>query len=128
MGAKIVKKLNDKTWFSQEVQEFTKYQGTQWRFNTPRNPQEGGAWERLIGITKKALKRCVGKSLLNRTELTTLFCELESVVNSRPLTFQSDREPIQSIRPIDFLIPYPQTEVNFPDLEEESDYEEEVVK
>nr|CAD2208431.1 unnamed protein product [Meloidogyne enterolobii] len=126
MGAKIVKKLNDKTWFSQEVQEFTKYQGTLWRFNTPRNPQEGGAWERLIGITKKALKRCVGKSLLNRTELTTLFCELESVVNSRPLTFQSDREPIQSIRPIDFLIPYPQTEVNFPDLEEESDYEEEV--
>jgi len=35
---------------SEELQNLTKYQGTQWKFITTRNPREGGAWERIVGI------------------------------------------------------------------------------
>nr|CAD2196713.1 unnamed protein product [Meloidogyne enterolobii] len=121
MGSKIIKELNKELIFSQEVQEMIKYQGTEWKFITPRNPREGGAWERMIGITKTAMKRSIGKSLLTDTELSTLFCELEAIVNSRPLTYQSDREPGRVIRPVDFLIPYDNAEIIFPQQSSEKD-------
>nr|CAD2176596.1 unnamed protein product [Meloidogyne enterolobii] len=125
-GAKIIKKLSDQTWCTQEVQQWIVHKGTQWKFTTPRNPREGGAWERMIGVVKNALKRSVGKKLLDHVELATLFSELEAMVNSRPLTYQSDGEPLRAIRPIDFLIPYAPVEINFANIGEDSDYEEEM--
>nr|CAD2181569.1 unnamed protein product [Meloidogyne enterolobii] len=123
LGSKIIKKMNWDLYSSKELQDFIKFRGTEWKFITPRNPREGGAWERLVGVTKTALKRCIGKKLLTTTELTTLFCEIEAIVNSRPLTFMSDKEPLNALRPIDFICPYSPIEINLPQTESDKDEE-----
>nr|CAD2193095.1 unnamed protein product [Meloidogyne enterolobii] len=124
-GAKIVKKLSKETWCSQEVQDWVAHKGTQWRFTTPHNPREGGIWERMIRVVKNSMRRSIGRQLLDHAELETLFIELEAMVNSRPLTYQSEEEPVRSLRPIDFLV-QSSPEINFANLGEDSDYEEEL--
>ena len=37
--------------------------GVQWKFIPKRAPWYGGFWERLIGLTKMALKKVLGKAL-----------------------------------------------------------------
>ena len=60
-----------------------------WKFIPSRAPWFGGWWERLIGITKNALKKILGKSCVSKTELATMVIETESAINNRPLTFTS---------------------------------------
>jgi hypothetical protein len=87
------------------------HKGVNWKSTTPYAPWRGGIWERLIGNVKYSLKRTIGRSLLTNPELQTLLCEIEAVVNTRPLTFQPEKELQKALRPVDFLIPYPQNEV-----------------
>ena len=68
--------------------------GVTWDFIVERMSWAGGFWERLIKITKDALKRVVGRSSLTFDELSTLLTEVEGVVNARPLTFYDDKEGI----------------------------------
>ena len=37
--------------------------GIQWKFIPKRAPWYGGFWERLIGLTKTALRKVLGKAL-----------------------------------------------------------------
>jgi hypothetical protein len=85
-----------------------------WTFIVPRAPWKGGIWERLIGIVKNSMKRTIGKSLLTRDEMSTLMCEIEAIVNNRPITFSTDQQPSRVLRPIDFILPYQNVETNFP--------------
>ena len=62
----------------------------EWRFITPRAPWQAGVWERLVGLTKSALKKVVGKSLLSLTELEVLVTQIEAKLNDRPLTYLTD--------------------------------------
>ena len=39
-------------------------QGVEWRFIPCRAPWYGGYWECLIGLTKRALKKTIGRALL----------------------------------------------------------------
>ena len=50
----------------------------------------GGTYERLVGITKAALKKTIGKLYLTRTQLQTIITEVEAVINSRPLVYVDD--------------------------------------
>ncbi|KHN80361.1 hypothetical protein Tcan_01264, partial [Toxocara canis] len=75
-----------------------------WEFITPRAPWKGGLYERLVGVTKQCFRRVVGRRLLTEEELRTLITEIESVVNSRPLTSVTD-DKLLALRPIDFLSP-----------------------
>ena len=69
--------------------------GVTWDFIVERMSWAGGFWERLIKITKDALKRVVGGSSLTFDELSTLLTEVEGVVNARPLTYiYDDKEGI----------------------------------
>ncbi|BES99536.1 Retrotransposon protein [Nesidiocoris tenuis] len=79
-------------------------QKIRWNFNPPAAPWWGGWWERLIGILKGLLRRNLGNSVLRLEELSTLLCECESVMNSRPLTYSSDRaNELIPITPAHFL-------------------------
>ncbi|KHJ85432.1 integrase core domain protein, partial [Oesophagostomum dentatum] len=58
----------------------------QWTFIPPASPWMGGAWERMVGTVKRALSKTMGRRKASEEVLTTFLCEVESAVNSRPLT------------------------------------------
>lgn len=61
-----------------------------WQFIPERSPQWGGWWERMVQTVKRALKKVVGRTSLNSSELHTVLVEIEGAVNERPLTYVSD--------------------------------------
>ncbi|XP_047993810.1 uncharacterized protein LOC125232218 [Leguminivora glycinivorella] len=76
----------------------------QWKFIPQLAPWHGGVYERLVGVTKHCLKRTLQKHLLNDTQLLTVLKEVESVVNTRPLTYiGTGLEHV--LKPADFLTP-----------------------
>uniref|UniRef100_A0A1I7W4J9 DUF5641 domain-containing protein n=1 Tax=Loa loa TaxID=7209 RepID=A0A1I7W4J9_LOALO len=75
-----------------------------WRNIIPKAPWGGGVYERIIGLTKQALKRAVGRKLLKEGEFITLIVEIEALLNTRPLTYVGF-DDYRVIRPIDFISP-----------------------
>ena len=63
----------------------------------------GGFCERLVGRTKTALKKTIGKLHLTHTQLETIITEVEAVINTRPLVYVDDDLKNQIITPNHFL-------------------------
>ena len=59
-------------------------------FNPPASPWMGGVWEPLVKSVKKTLKAIVKDRIFTEDCLYTFLCEVEAVLNSRPLTAISD--------------------------------------
>ena len=77
----------------------------QWFFNPPSAPHFGGVWERLVKSAKKALKIILNGQLVNDETLLTVMVEVESLLNSRPLTHVSvDPQDLEPITPNHFLL------------------------
>ena len=81
---------NFKTFKSIEIKDFLRKKDIKWEFILEKSPWWGGFYERLIGITKLCLKKCMGKSILTYDETVTFSVEAESIINSRPLTYIDD--------------------------------------
>ncbi|XP_042230816.1 uncharacterized protein LOC121872215 [Homarus americanus] len=64
----------------------------------------GGVWERQIRTVKKVLQAIVGSQVLDDERLQTLFCEVEAIVNERPITSvpNTPNEP-KALTPADLL-------------------------
>ena len=76
----------------------------EWRFIIELSPWMGGFYERLISITKMALKKSIGKLCLTSIQLQTIMTEIEAVVNSRPLVYVNNEvEHRTIITPMHFL-------------------------
>ena len=75
-----------------------------WKFTAPLSPWWGGYWERMIGTIKGGLRKSIGKKSLTRVELETFLHEIESCVNSRPLTYTGDAMEGIPLTPAHFLI------------------------
>ena len=75
----------------------------EWKFNPPTAAWWGGFWERLIGILKRLLRRTLKKSCLNYEEMLTVLLDCEAVINSRPITFMSEKNEIVPLTPSMFL-------------------------
>ena len=69
-----------------------KQQGIRWIFNHPGASNMGGAWERQIRTIRRILSGLLFEfpERMDDETLRTLFCEVEAIVNSRPLTPVSD--------------------------------------
>ena len=71
-----------------ELTEKLRQQQIDWKFNPPAASHMGGVWERQI----RTVRRILATLLLEHTgrlddeSLHTLLCEVESIINSRPLT------------------------------------------
>ena len=71
----------------------------EWIFNPPYSSSQGGVWERVIRTIRRVMLAIHNPSVVTSDEvLVTVFCEVEAVVNSRPLTKLSespmDMEPL----------------------------------
>uniref|UniRef100_A0AAF5PKS8 DUF5641 domain-containing protein n=1 Tax=Wuchereria bancrofti TaxID=6293 RepID=A0AAF5PKS8_WUCBA len=88
----------------EENANFLATKGMIWKNTIPRAPWGGGVYERLIGLTKRALRRAIGRKLLKEGELITLIVEIEGILNTRPLTYVGF-DDYRIIRPIDFISP-----------------------
>jgi len=80
-------------------------EGIEWKFNPPSAPHFGGLWESAVKSTKYHLNRILKDSRLNLEELNTLLCQIESCVNSRPITpLSSDPSEPEALTPGHFLV------------------------
>ena len=61
-----------------------------WSFIIELSPWMGGFCEKLISITKMALKKSTGKLYLTSIQLETILTEIVAVVNSRPLVYANN--------------------------------------
>ena len=80
-----------------EVTEKLRQQNIDWKFNPPAASHMGGVWERQIRTARRILDTLLREhgSRLDDESLQTLMCEVESIINSRPLTVISSdvRDP-----------------------------------
>lgn len=84
----LAKAIDD--WNNQKISEFLLQRQIKWLFNPPAASHQGGIWERCIRTVRKVLDGVANEQVLDDEGLTTLFCEVERIVNSRPLTKVSD--------------------------------------
>ena len=93
-----------------------------WDTIPERAPHFGELWEAAVKAAKFHLKRIVGTQRLTFEELTTISCQIEACLNSRPLTVitSHDSDGISTLTPGHLLIgrplvAYPETIIP-PDL------------
>lgn len=77
---------------SQEVQRYLSNNRVTWRFIVEKAPWWGGFWERLVQSMKRSIKKTMGRTSLDYDELNTLVVEVQSLINSQPLTYIYDDE------------------------------------
>ncbi|XP_003724582.2 uncharacterized protein LOC100890015 [Strongylocentrotus purpuratus] len=81
-------------WSQEQIMNFCCNRGIQWNFNPPAASHFGGVWERQIRTIRKILHAILHEQYLKTAQsdeqLHTLMCEIEAVINSRPLTRASN--------------------------------------
>ncbi len=73
-----------------KIQHALLSKGLKWVFNPPAGPHVGGIWERLIRLVKKVLYSTVRQQSMDDESFQTLLCEIEAILNGRPITKSSD--------------------------------------
>ena len=57
-----------------------------WSLKPPAALHYGGVWERCIMSVRKVMKALIKQQILDDEGLSTPMCEVESIVNGRPIT------------------------------------------
>lgn len=77
---------------------------TEWKFNPPIAPHQGGVWERLVRSVKTSLYDILPDRLPTDEQLKNLLAEIQFIVNSRPLTFVPlEHESDEALTPNHFI-------------------------
>ena len=74
------------------IQSTLRREGIDWHFNPPTASHMGGVWERMIRSARKILTALLHEhgTRLDTDSFHTLLCEVEAIINSRPITNVSD--------------------------------------
>jgi hypothetical protein len=76
-----------------------------WHFLPPSAPHFGGLWEARVRSVELHLRRVIGSHTLTFEEMTTLLCNIEACLNSRPLAPLTDSvDEYDPLTPGHFLI------------------------
>ena len=86
------KELRDavQQWNHQRINNFCAQREIKWTFNPPDASHMGGVWERMIQTAKRVLKALLKEQVVTDEVLSTVMAEVVTIVNSRPLTRNSD--------------------------------------
>ena len=83
-----------------------------WKFYCERAPWQGGFIERMVGNFKTIAKKIIGSSKMSYQEFATVVVEAESIINSRPLTYNYNSPDEESpLTPSQLLYGYNLTEI-----------------
>ncbi|XP_065080890.1 uncharacterized protein LOC135703571 [Ochlerotatus camptorhynchus] len=103
-ASRELKNLQEAVDYEQVMKEFVTTE-TSWTFNPPLAPHMGGSWERLIRSLKKNLMAICPSRKPSEEVLRSLLTEVESTLNSRPLTHVPiDNESSPALTPNHFLL------------------------
>ena len=93
--------LNDKIRMEDEMLK----RGIEWKLNPPGASRFGGAWERLMRSVRKILDALIDLQPLTDETLQTLMCEIEAIMNNRPLTpVSADHRDLEPLTPNHILL------------------------
>jgi len=88
-----------------KVHSFLQQKSIEWRFNTPTASHMRGVWERQIRSIRRLLSVLMKEQSVDDEGLSTLFCLVESIINSRPLTtVSSDHRDLKPLTPNHLLL------------------------
>ncbi len=73
-----------------KIGEVLVQKGIKWIVNTPIASHQGGIWERQICTVRKVLNSVLNQQVLDEEGLYTILCEVEAIMNDRPITKASD--------------------------------------
>ena len=73
-------------WNHQSIHSSLLQKNVKWCFNSPYGCHFGGIWERCIRTARKILQALLREQVTDDESLSTLMCEVESIMNSRPIT------------------------------------------
>lgn len=105
IGAERELKRAIEGWNLEQINDVLTLKGIKWTFNPPTGSHHGGAWERLIRSIRKILNSTLRTQSLDEEGLHTVLCEVESILNSRPLTMEStDPNDLEALTPNHLLL------------------------
>ena len=92
-------------WNQEMIKEFLQQKEILWVFNPPTASHMGGVWERMIRSVRKIFNAILKEQNLIEESLVTLMCEVEAILNNRPLTkFSHDSNDLQALTPNHLLL------------------------
>jgi len=75
---------------SDHVDDYLSKKSIHWKFIVELAPWMGGFYGRLVGLSKRSLRKTLGSQCLTEKLLVTYLTEIEGVVYSRSLVYVDD--------------------------------------
>ena len=77
-------------WNEEQISTFCLQRKIQWTFNPPSASHKSGVWKRMIRSVRQTLRTVLKEQLVSDETLLTVMAEAMNILNSRPLTRNSD--------------------------------------
>lgn len=107
VGACRELKKNIDDWNQTTIAQWCKQNYINWHFNPPYGSHFGGVFERQIRSIRKIFSSVLTEQVnkLKDEDLVTLMCEIEAVLNNRPITeLSSDPQDLEALTPNHLLL------------------------